>query len=408
MSNTHFIKVPCHQSDRPSGFECAPDYIKKSYDYVIDKTLFNGTKITEDNIVLCPGYNLLYKYILSYTKSNPDTRIITIGGDNSISTATIAAMNEKYLVQYGDVCNSKLKVLYIDLYTDLATFDTLSGFDLSKMTISSLFGLNNPSLVNNKLLLDTDQILYIGLLNEETDLVSEYNLNFITLKKINQIGIDNTINIIKNLFGDDPIHISLDMKTLKKCYAPTTMNTLINNENGLELDDLLKIFTCIKDQVVSLDITEFNPYITKYANDIYTTKQTIHKCLVTLFDIKEKNINIFNEFSEFIIFRPATQIDNISDNGWYIMRGMTLKERDELIKKIPDGKMIAINIDNKEYYIAKTNMNEQNNKSIYTTNTIEDFVLFPDEKKDMCFELLNTNNIINVNNTSDNTSNNIT
>ena len=397
MSKLHFIKAPASSGLHPVScfadssvqieFEHTPDFVKKSYDYAIDPKLFCSTEKS-----ICTGYNLLYKYITSYTNKNPDTKIITIGGDHSISMSTIAAMNEKYIVQNGDVCKSKLKILYIDLYTDMYTSnDGHISNDPSKMVSSSLFGLNNPSLINHKLLLDTDQILYIGLVDEEDmdmdmgmHIASDYNLNYITLKKIKQIGINKVIDIIKNLFGDDPIHISLDMKVFKKD----------NTENKLELNDILELFNNVKDQVVSCDITEFNPYI---------TKDSIHKCLITLFDIKEKNLNIFNEFSEFIIFRPATQIDNICDYGWYIMRGMLLKDREQLLKKIPDGKMLSINLNNEEYYIAKTNMNEQNNKSIFLTNKIEDFVLFSDEKKDMCFELLNTNNIntnnINTNNT---------
>ena len=44
----------------------------------------------------------------------------------------------------------------------------------------------------------------------------------------------------------------------------------------------------------------------------------------------------------------------------------------------------------KEVMITTTSVNEQNEKSYYTAETINDVVLFPQEKVCMCFELVNS------------------
>ena len=36
MSNIHFIKAPCHQSNRKQGFQFGPDFIKEKYDLILE------------------------------------------------------------------------------------------------------------------------------------------------------------------------------------------------------------------------------------------------------------------------------------------------------------------------------------------------------------------------------------
>jgi hypothetical protein len=143
-----------------------------------------------------------------------------------------------------------------------------------------------------------------------------------------------------------------------------------------------------------MDIVEFNPLVGSN-NDSKITRETIRYILTKTFDLKEKSINIFSEDSKFLIFRPIEQTDPITDIGWYILRGLPLKEREELIKFVPDDTIITIDLDNDDgksetYYVTKTDMNEQNLKSYCTSSSIQDTTLFPEEKVSMCFELLNT------------------
>jgi len=358
--------------------------------------LFNNSIIdlANNHISLCEGYELLYRYILKYSKNNPDHKIITIGGDHSISTGTISAINEKYLRQLGNNCYSDLIVLWIDTKTDLFDFNNSENKDLSEMSMASLLGLCGNAFTKNKLLLKSQQIIYYGLDENDENLnwVKENGIVFFTNKKIKTLNLDIIINFIKNMIGNKPVHISLDMKAFDKSLAPSVIP---QTKEGLNNDHIEKLLLAIKKNIVSMDIVEFNPCIGN-SFDVKITRETARYILMKIFDIKEKNINIFTEDSQFLIYRSLSQIDIENDYGWYILRGLTLKQKEEIIKNIKDDLIISIDIEDSEdleagtYLISKTTINEQNEKSYYTSHFIEDTVLFPQEKILMTFELINS------------------
>ena len=393
-NNLHFINAPCHQSSRSQGFQFAPKEIKEKYDFDIDPEFFNNSIVnfSENKIELCRGYESLYQYISKYTKVNPRHKIITIGGDHSISTGTIAAMNEKYMKQYGDICTSDLMVLWIDCFPDLYDFDTSKLKDLNEMSAASLLGLCESHFVKNKLVLDPKQLIYYGLddHHDNLDLVKELRIPHYTNKKIKVLDTDDTISSLQSLIQNKPLHISLDMKV----FDNTIVKSVIpENKNGLDLDKIIKVIGAFKNNIVSMDIVEFNPMIGS-KNDVDISKNIIKTLLQKTFDIKEKTINIFTEDTQFLIYRPISQENYDSDIGWYILRGLDFNEKNKLIESIADDTIITLDIEdeNKEtetYLITKTTINEQNEKIYYRVNTIEDCALFPQEKTHMYFELIN-------------------
>lgn len=396
MNKLYFIKAPCHQSLREQGFQFAPDEIKQKYDYVIDPGLFNNSiiDIAAHNIKLCPGYDLLYKYILKFATENQDHKIITIGGDHSISTGTIAAINEKYMKQYGDKCQSDLIVIWIDINPDLYDFNTSENKNLNEMSAASLLGLCDTSFTKNKLLLNPQQIIYYGLVDNDDNLehVKNFEIPYFTINKINTLGTNIIINAIKKIIGHKPVHISLDMKAFDMTFAPSVIPP---NKKGLSLEQIENLLISIKNNIVSMDIVEFNPCIGT-PSDVKLTRETARYILKKVFDIKEKTINIFTDHSQFLVYRPLEQVDPETDIGWFILRGLNTKQKEELITNIPDDTIISIDIDGDSeikdgtYLVTKTTLYEQNNKSYYTTNTINDVALYPQEKVLMGFELLNS------------------
>lgn len=396
MSKLHFIKAPCHQSTRAQGFQFSPDEIKETYNFEITTDMFNGSVVDlpTNKIELCKGYQLLYKYILEYTKNNLNDKIITIGGDHSISSATIAAINEKYMKQQGEKISSDLVVLWIDCQPDINCFTTSQTCDLNEMPVGSLLGLCDNKFISQKLLLKNEQFIYYGLIDKDDslDLIKELRIPFFTNKKINILGIDNIIDIIKKMIGNRPVHVSLDMKVFNEQLIKSVIPT---NREGLNLEQVENLLFGIKNNIVSMDIAEFNPEIGD-SNDVRITRETIRYLLSRTFDIKEKQINIFTEDSQFLIYRPLEQDDPDIDIGWYLLRGLTIKDKEELMKTIPNDTIISIELDGDEtiengtYLITKTTMNEQNSKSYGTSETIQDIVLFPQEKICMGFELINS------------------
>ena len=141
-------------------------------------------------------------------------------------------------------------------------------------------------------------------------------------------------------------------------------------------------------------------------------------------NLKESSLNIFNDYSKFLIYKPIynstdnsinlednstdnsinlednsvnTDIDDIEeDHGWFILRGMDLKTRNEILEIIGDN-IILMTIpdidDNKDMdvMVTATTIAEQNEISFYATSDPNDCALFPEEKASMMFELLNNN-----------------
>lgn len=339
----HFIKAVTSRD--PSL-----DQIKEKYDFVINEKLFDKT---EKNKV--QGYQLLYSYITKHLKNNND-KIITLGNNNSISLATVLAINQKY---------NNLAVLWINLKLCI---DILSEKP-DDFTVASVLGFSNEKLLKENININPEQMIFYGTNDNESELDTMYNYNvpIFTNKKINDVGYFE--NIIKSMVADRPLHISLDMAVFDKL-----------KESGLK-----KLLFDIKDNIVSMDISNVGVY-----------SSIVRDILKETFDIKEKCINIFTEDSQFLIFRPFDQeIDESEDKdanidiGWYILRGLDTKTKDELLTIIPNDTITTIDIDDDTYMVTKTTINEQNSISYYTANSANDAALFPQEKALMTFELLN-------------------
>ena len=384
----HFIKAACHQSTRDQGFQFAPDEVKEKYDYEIEKSLFNNSVVDIENnkFELCKGYDHLYQYILKYSKDNPDSIIVTIGGDHSISTGTVAGINEKYLNVKGDIVESDLMVLWLDCHPDLNDFNTSMTKDLNEMPVATLIGLVDNKFTKQKLIMKPEQFIYYGLIDDESvDKVKELHIPYFSVNKIKNVDSKLIINKIKELVGSRPIHISLDMKVFNSSIVKSVVPP---NDKGLSYENVLNVITALKDNIVSMDIVEFNP-LKGNKIDVKNTRELIREILVKTFDIKEKSINIFNEHSEFLIYRPLEQLDFETDIGWYILRGVSLKDREELMGLVKDDVIVSLDIEDETYLVTKTTIDEQNKKNYYMASSINDAILFPDEKKDMGFELIN-------------------
>lgn len=292
----------------------------------------NLDQIKEKYDYLASNHNLLERYILEHLENNKSNKIIAIGG-NKISNEVINAINKTY-----DPSSDNLLVLYIN---NILT-DTI-------LDSAICYGIDSKS---------------------DIDMINNHNLLVFTDKKI----IDNNngiINIIKNKVKEKNVHVCLDMTIFNK----------------LDSKYIKKLLFEIKKSIVSINI--YN--VTNNCNH-HTDCREILK---GTFDIKEKSINIFTEDSQFIVFRPLDQDGDEGDEeykndiGWYILRGMDIETKNEILAGLSDDNIITIDIDGESYFITKTTINEQNQISYYTANTIQDVALFPQEKQLMMFELVN-------------------
>ena len=286
-----------------------------------------------------------------YIKQNPG-KYICIGGDQSGTLIAIDLFHKIY---------DDLKILWFD---DRPDIDNLN---------SSTFSSSNAlGYIINHIKIKPENILLVGI-DEKNDLTYLHSnaLPYLSLQKLSSIRQEDCLEFINHFIRHSHIYISMDAKV----FGDYT--NIINSKF------LKPILMNIKDNIVACDIVDYSINTPHYDK----IRSCILKCLEYTFDVKQKSINIFTEDSEFLIFRPMYQHDLFSDIGWYILRGLDLKTKQELVKNIAHDTIINLEIDDEDYLVTKTTINEQNKKSYYTENTIEDCVLFPDEKKSMLFEL---------------------
>jgi len=159
-------------------------------------------------------------------------------------------------------------------------------------------------------------------------------------------------------------------------------------KNKEKTANMEKILLKFKEKIVAMDICGLaNKSDTK---TIKLTAEIVKTFIRTAFGIKEKRLNVFTENSSFLICRPLEQNGQIfTDVGWYILQGVSMEDKEKIMKQISTDSIISIEIDGEDYLVAKTTVAEQQEKSFYTATDIKDMCLFPDEKNTMVFELLN-------------------
>lgn len=272
-------------------------------------------------------------------------------------------------------------------------------------TVHTIYLSNQPIINPSNTITKTNKnITYVGIDQNLIDdgiknqLENNLDIKYFTVQKIRQVGMQKIMQNI--MVSDNLVHLIVDLRVVDYTLAPSVKrnesqgNFLINKD----IDDMINV---VKDKVNYLDIIGFDYQTNEPDKHAQVTGQICKKIIKEIFEIKEKSINIFNEKSKFLIYRPTTTLSE-ADVGWYIVRFITLKEREEIIKNL-NGNVITLTIDvpvdNKnetelEVFITETSLEEQNKKSYYTAASIFDYCLFPQEKLDMTFEILNTPDLV--------------
>lgn len=338
--------------------------------------------------------------------------IIIFSPDSAISGATIAGCAEKYMYvtskQDSDapVYKTELKVIYIGASPCVSINKYEKYDDYSKSIISDNMGMTEESFSLHRVNLDSDNIFILGynedLVNDEdTTFINANKLGAFSFQSIKKKGLNKIMNYITGKCKDSNIHMVIDLEVLSKEYAPSVYRNLTDSKDckdyGFNTDEIVYIINTIKEscKINSMDITGYNFGERKMREEHYIsntlTIKSIESILSSIINIKKKVINVFDEDSKFLIWKPL----NDDDIGWFIFRGLTLEERNKRIQEITDDDTIIIDKINvsdelQEVYITVTSIREQQEKTYYMSNSLYDCCLYPGEKLNMMFELLNT------------------
>lgn len=386
----------------------AKPHIYCGFDYECVKELYEKTHDDSDIPII---YNFLYRYILQLPSTKP---IVTYSPDQAISASTIAALSEKYMYTTSEgetvLFKSKLKVIYITSRSHVGTsLKPLNVTTSMNCILSNLMCLTEFTYTKHHMVIDPEQITLIGLNDDlladsDVDEMLKLGIMYFTLQRIDKIGIKKIIDSVIESVANDPVHIVFDMSVMDTTSSPCVTRFLDKTVHsqilGLSLEHINVLFEEFSSlNIVGVDVTSYDFRYEANSIAYRVTCETVRKPLIKLLGVKQKSINIFDEHTRFLIWRPTYQKTN-EDIGWFILRGMTLKDRENILASLSDDDIKIISIDNSDrsvdideddvyVYIASTTMVEQEKKSYLTAESIIDCALFYEEKVNMMFEMLN-------------------
>lgn len=186
---------------------------------------------------------------------------ITIGGDHSIGTATVAGT----MAANPDTC-----VLWIDAHADINTPKTTDSGNLHGCPMSFVMGLDKdsypPEFAWVPQCLKPSKIAYIGLRDVddgEKRILKENNIAAFSMYHIDKYGIGKVIEMALDKINPDrlaPIHLSYDVDAIDPSFVPATGTRV---EGGLTLREGLFVAEAVAETglLSSMDIVETNPLL---------------------------------------------------------------------------------------------------------------------------------------------------
>ena len=209
-------------------------------------------KIIQNNkIILSQVGNDLNKNLsnLHYINSSFSNPKINIGGDHSMSIATVAHSLRR---------NRHTKIVWIDAHADINTYEMSSSKNLHGMPLSFLSGLDKEVKFSFlKRYLNLDNLYYIGLrdLDDfENYILQKYKIKQLSVEDFNKEKWDNLFEFI----DEQDIHLSLDVDSLDPSYIPSTGTPV---KQGLKLPRVLDFLDNINSNVYNIDLVELNTMI---------------------------------------------------------------------------------------------------------------------------------------------------
>ncbi|SGZ49890.1 CIC11C00000004770 [Sungouiella intermedia] len=284
------IKAPFSGGQPKGGVELGPDYIMNAgfekqiqelgWETAIVEPL-HGTKFEQLKTDEKDDYGVKNTTIVNdcnkrifdaSVKAHKDgTLPVTIGGDHSIGTATVAAALENN----PDTC-----VLWIDAHADINSPKTSDSGNLHGCPVSFIMGIDKDSYppefswVPAKL--KPGKIAYIGLRDVDTEekrILREYNIPAFSMYHVDKYGIGKVVEMALDKINPDrkfPIHLSYDIDAIDPSFVPATGTRV---EGGLTLREGLFVAEDVAQTglLSSLDVVETNPLLADHEDHVLDT-----------------------------------------------------------------------------------------------------------------------------------------
>ena len=304
----------------------SPKQVKEEYDYCIVPELYK--KLNKNSQPL--SYELLEKHVQQLLTTNKEKKVVIVTEDTNLPLVTV------------------------------------NTYSKNVTNVATIYISNRPKVILNKL----TNIIFLGvdkdLLSDDSLTTLDENLmTYFTFQKIKQIGIQKTVKTIKNMLNlseSKKLHIIIDLAIIDQTVAFSVKRSA-EQQNFLSLNDIKEIIEEIRPNISYMDVVGFDDSLDNSTHK-YTkiTGEVCRTIIKNAFSLKEKSMNIFTEDSRFLIYRPVEKRTDI-DIGWYTVKFLTLKEREELLRHLID-KTITCTIDN---YLDKDNSDKDTEIDVYVT-----------------------------------------
>lgn len=160
---------------------------------------------------------------------NKKARVITLGGDHSVTLPIIRAFAKFY---------PKLNILHMDAHPDL--YDELDG---NRYSHASPFA----RIMEEQLAVRLVQVGIRTLTGHQNDQAKRFGVEIIDMKRIEKV---------QDLTFSGPLYLSFDLDCLDPAFAPGVSHY---EPGGMSTREALTIIQNLKGQLVGADIVEFNP-----------------------------------------------------------------------------------------------------------------------------------------------------
>jgi arginase len=157
------------------------------------------------------------------------TKVVSIGGDHSVSYPIISAFADKY---------EGLNILHFDAHADL-----YDNFDDNPYSHASPFA----RILESGKIKSLTQVGIRTLNKHQREQAAKFGVKIIEMKDFN-------FDFIQNL--QSPLYISLDLDVLDPAFAPGISH---HEPGGMTTRELLKVIQNLNVEIVGADIVEYNP-----------------------------------------------------------------------------------------------------------------------------------------------------
>lgn len=188
----------------------------------------------------------------------PDTYLpLTLGGDHSISMATVA----------GAAGAGRTGVVWVDAHADLNTPDTSPSQNIHGMPLAHLLGLGDPTLLDiwgGGAVIRPEDVVYVGLRSVdpgERALIHELGIRAFTMTDVDRLGVAAVAAAaLAHRAGVARLHVSFDADALDPHLAPGVGTPV---QGGLTYREAHLLMELLAESglVTSVDLVEVNPIL---------------------------------------------------------------------------------------------------------------------------------------------------